>query len=391
MSSVFRYEIASVHAALARAFPGNAQGIYAVPWYLVIGEPGSGRSTALHAMNLTWSSGDGPLQIGIPQQQCTYWMPREAVFIEPEGTVVGPNRKPELLKQFGEELRRSRPREHLDGILLVVNVAAFIDLDEPALEAYANNLRRYLAEVAEALYTDVPVYVVITRYDTLWGFAEVFQWGIDRKNEEPWGFTLPLDTEPAKALPRIKEELIGLNARLEAFCLAKLSSDDAPEQRMRGFQHLAEVRTFMEKLTHVFTTIAMANSFERAPWIRAVALGSAVPGNGDRLRSGMARFANMGLMQAQAIPGASQRPGGLPIHAFMKRVILPERDIVPLRVRWRDDKLVLACFVVGALLWVSGLITAVIFTATGGGAGAGAAAGVGAPSGAASAAAPGKR
>jgi type VI secretion system protein ImpL len=77
----------------------------------------------------------------------------------------------------------------------------------------------------------------------------------------------------------------------------------------------------------------------------------------------------MGLLQAQAIPGASQRPGGLPIHAYMKRVILPERDIVPLRVRWRDDKIVLACFVVGALLWVSGLLTAVIFTAIGGGEG----------------------
>ena len=362
--SVFHYEIASVHAAVTRAFPG--QGIYAVPWYLVLGDPGSGRSTALHAMNLTWTQGDGPLQINIPQQQCTYWLPREAVFIEPEATVLGPNRSPDLLKSLGEELRKARPREHLDGILLVINVAMFIDLDEAALEAYANNLRRSLAEVAEALYTDVPVYIVVTRYDTLWGFAEVFQWGVDRKNEEPWGFTLPLDTEPAKAQPKIQEELIGLNARLEAFCLAKLSSDDAPEQRMRGFQHLAEVRTFMEKLTTVLSTISQANSFERAPWIRALALGSAVPGTGDRLRAGMARFANMGLMQAQAIPGASQRPGGLPIHAYMNRVILPERDIVPLRVRWRDDKLVLACFAVGALLWISGLITAVIFTAIGG-------------------------
>jgi type VI secretion system protein ImpL len=364
MSSVFHYEIASVHAAVGRAFPG--QGIYAIPWYLVIGDPGSGRSTALHAMNLTWTQGDGPLQIGIPQQQCTYWLPQEAVFIEPESTVLGPNRNPDLLKNLGEELRKARPREHIDGILLLINVAAFIDLDEPGLEAYSNTLRRYLAEVSEALYTDVPVYIVVTRYDTLWGFAEVFQWGADRKNEEPWGFTLPLDTEPAKAQPRIKEELVGLNARLEAFCLAKLSSDDAPEQRMRGFQHLAEVRTFMEKLTIVLTTISQANSFERAPWIRALALGSAVPGNGDKLRAGMARFANMGLLQAPAIPGASQRPGGLPIHAYMKRVILPERDIVPLRVRWRDDKIVLACFVVGALLWVSGLVTAVIFTSIGG-------------------------
>ena len=106
--SVFHYEIASVHAAIARAYPG--QGIYAIPWYLVLGDPGSGRSTALHAMNLTWTQGDGPLQINIPQQQCTYWLPQEAVFIEPEGTVLGPNRNPDLLKNLAEELRKARPR-----------------------------------------------------------------------------------------------------------------------------------------------------------------------------------------------------------------------------------------------------------------------------------------
>ena len=92
--SAFTYEIASVTAAVVRAYPGHAEGIYAIPWYLVVGNPGSGRSTALHALGLTWSEGDAPLVIGLPQQLCTYWMPREAVFIEPEAGVIGPGRLP---------------------------------------------------------------------------------------------------------------------------------------------------------------------------------------------------------------------------------------------------------------------------------------------------------
>jgi len=280
--------------------------------------------------------------------------------------VLGPSRQPELLKELCADLRAARPREQIDGILLVLNIAMFIDLDERGLEAFAGAHRRYLVEISQTLEADVPVYVVLTRYDTLWGFAEVFQWGPDRKGEDPWGFTLPLDTPPKDAQARIFEQLAGLNARLEAFCLAKLSSEDNPEQRIRAFQHLTEVRAFMEKLRMVFTTLAMANSFEQPPWIRAMALGTAVPGSGDRLRAGVDRFFNMGLFQAPPTPVGALRPGGLPIHAFMKTVILPERDIVPLRTRWRDDKLVLICFAVGVLLWISGIITAVVFTATAG-------------------------
>lgn len=364
--SAFTYEIASVLAQVTRAYPGHAEGIYAIPWYLILGDPGCGRSTALHAMNLTWKGGDGPIVTGLPQQLCSYWMPEEAVFIEPEASVLGPNRNPGLLKELCDELKLARPREQLDGIILLINVAIFIDLDEAGIEAYANSLRRYLVEIGQALNTDVPVYVILTRYDTLWGFAEVFQWGPDRTREDPWGFTLPSDTDSQKSLPAINAELIGLNARIEAFCLAKLSSDDPPEQRIRAFQHLAEVRAFMEKLRLVFKTVAMPNSFERAPWIRAVALGCAIPGTGDRLRASVARFYNMGLAQGP-VTASGVRPGGLPIHAFMKTAVLPEREIVPLRVRWRDDRILIIGFVFGALLWVGALIAALVFQLVRGG------------------------
>ncbi len=84
MSTPFVYEIAAVNAAVQRMKPGDSQGIYAIPFYLVIGEPGAGRSTALRAMNLTWPDGDARVNTGLPQQYCTYWMAQEAAFIEPQ-------------------------------------------------------------------------------------------------------------------------------------------------------------------------------------------------------------------------------------------------------------------------------------------------------------------
>jgi type VI secretion system protein ImpL len=211
------------------------------------------------------------------------------------------------------------------------------------------------------MHADVPTYVVLTRYDTLWGFAEVFQWTPERRREDPWGFTLPFDTESQNAVPRIQQELEGLNARFEAYCLYKLLSEDPPEQRMRAFQHLAEVRALIEKLRQLLGIVFMANAFERAPWARAAIVGNAVPGTGDRLRAGVTRFLNMGLAQPPPAP-AAPRPGGLPIFAFMKIVVLPEKDLVPLRTRWRDDRIIVIAMVVGILLLVATGITELILS-----------------------------
>jgi type VI protein secretion system component VasK len=358
--SAFTFELASVAASVQRTYPDDPQGAYAIPWYLLVGNPGSGRSTALHAMNLTWNAGDGPLATGLPQQLCTYWMPKEAVFIEPEAGVLGAGRQPDQLKELCTELKAARPREPIDGVLLIININDFIDLDETSIETYANDIRRYMLEIGQTLQVDVPTYVVLTRYDAVWGFAEVFQWAPERNKEDPWGFTLPPETPSQQSLPPIKEQLEGLNARLEAFCLARLCSEDPVEQRVRSFQHLAEVRILMDKLRLVFNVLAMANSYERAPWVRAVALGSALPGSGDRMRAGVSRFFNMGLGQG-APTAVTSRPGGLPFHAFMGTVVLPERDIVPLRSRWREDKVFLFAVIAAGLFYAATLVTGLIF------------------------------
>src|SRR5262249_53806250 len=144
----------------------------------------------------------------------------------------------------------------------------------------------------------------------------------------------------------------------EAFCLAKISSEDPPDQRARGYQHLVESRLLMEKLKTVLHILGAANAYERAPWIRALTIGSATPGLGDKLRAGVLRFYSMGYAPPAFTP--PPRPGGLPMHQFIQVVVLPDKDLVPTRTRWRDDKIILIGFIAGAALFIIGLILLVI-------------------------------
>jgi type VI protein secretion system component VasK len=348
-------EIGAMLAAVAHKHP-DKKPPYQLPVYLVVGDPGSGRSTAIRSQMVTWSSGDGPLPHASTTPFCTYWMADEAVFIEPESQLMGPRRDPAMLKELCEELIRKRPREPIDGILLVLNATVFADADEAGVQAYAKTMREILVEVGAHLGVDVPTYVLLTRFDTVWGFADVFQWTRERMKEDPWGFTLRQDTLPTEALPRIKEELDGLGARFEMFCFAKLSGEEPVETRIRAYQHLVEVREFLERLRVLFGVLAMQNAFERVPWFRAMAIGSAYPGVGDRQRAGVQKFQSMGLYPPPVPQG--MRPGGLPIHALVKTVVLPEKDLVPLRVRWRDDVVLLVIAGLAALVWLVAIIVA---------------------------------
>jgi type VI secretion system protein ImpL len=261
------------------------------------------------------------------------------------------------LRELCEELKRTRPREPLDGILLVVSATDVAELGEEPLQNHAQALRGYLTEVYRTIGTEIPVYIVVNRYDTLWGFAEVFAWGPDRAKEEAWGFVVPPDTQSQNTWPKIEEGLAGLAARIEALCLTKVSSEDHVELRIRAFQHLSESRLFVEKLREVLKVVGFSSRYERAPWIRALIVGSAVPGIGDRIRACIARFSNMGLMQNPYDQARATRPGGLPVFSFMRTTVLPEKELVPLKVRWRDDVATMVGLVLGSLLVITGIVT----------------------------------
>jgi type VI secretion system protein ImpL len=45
----------------------------------------------------------------------------------------------------------------------------------------------------------------------------------------------------------------------------------------------------------------------------------------------------------------------------MRTAVLPERNLVPLRTRWRDDKLIVYGGIAGVALLLLGIVAAVVF------------------------------
>lgn len=350
----FANELTSLVAAQSKVRRTADAPEYALPWYLVLGRPATGRSTAIKALNLSWPWGDGPVVMQVPQPMCTYWMPEKAVFIEPSDRVVGPTRQMGLLGELCGALAKRRPREPIDGIVLVVSVPYLADCNDDGVDDYAKELRRELIEVGQALAADVPTYVVVSGYDDLWGFGDAFRWTAERRDEEPWGFSLPVNLSGADTPARVQQELEGLMARIESMCFNKVSTEDKPDERTRAFQHLMEARDVISKLGDLMKMVTMDNAFERAPWVRALAIGSGVPSTGQRLRHDAQRMLNMGF-QPPAQSG-TPTPGGMPLHALVDAVLMPERDIVPTRVRWRDDKFLILMFMLGGVMWLGIII-----------------------------------
>jgi type VI secretion system protein ImpL len=347
--SAFATELQAVVGAQAQAARGAPDLRYALPWYLVIGRPGSGRSTAIKAMNLSWPWGDGP--VAIPgESHCTYWMPEHAVFIEPGHTVVGGSKQAGKLDALAGALKAVRPREPIDGIILVISVPLLAEATEDQIDDYAKELRKDLLDVGRALGTDIPIYAVVSGYDDLWGFGDAFRWSAMRVDEDPWGFNLPVNLTAAETPERVHRELDGLIARVESMCFDKIASEGPADERMRAFQHLVEATVVINKLGELMKIVTMDNAFERAPWMRALAIGSGVPNTGHRLRYDSARMATMGFLP----PGHSGTltPGGMPLHQLLDRVLIPERDIVPTHKRWRDDIFMMLMLMVGGVLWL---------------------------------------
>lgn len=346
MSRVFADEFAQVLARIK-----SQGGVYAVPWYLAIGEPSVGKSTVLKSMNLTWNQ-----PATFDGQYCQYWISREAVIIEAREPLVGPNKQDSLMRELCEELMRIRSREPLDGILLIMSATDIADRQDESLETHSKHLRSYLIEACRTLESDVPVYLIVNRYDTLWGYAEVFGWNAERAREDAWGFVVPPDTPTQNTLPKAQEGLAGLAARIEATCLSKLSSEEGVEQRIRAFQHLSESRIFLDRMCEVLKVISHTSAFERAPWLRAAIVGAAVPGVGDRIRANIDKLQTMGIIQNPYDPHRSQRPGGLPLFGFFRGIILPEKELVPLKTKWRHDPVCVLGFILGFVFLAAGLI-----------------------------------
>ncbi|NLS00942.1 type VI secretion system membrane subunit TssM [Rhizobium sp. P38BS-XIX] len=262
--------------------------IYELPWYVIFGAPGSGKTTALTNSGLKFPLGDAlgtnSVQGVGGTRNCNWWFADEAILIDTAGRYTTQDDLNGASKAGWEGflglLRKYRRSQPINGALVTLSIGDLIGRDHEAQLEEVRSIRKRLSELDEYLQARVPVYVILTKADLLTGFVEFFDGLAKTDREQVWGTTFNLDESyKGENLPeRFMEEFALLQERVDAMLIERLQQEPNIEVRGRIFRFPAELASLGERLQEVLTELCSSSSLVEAPLMRGVYFASGTQG-----------------------------------------------------------------------------------------------------------------
>ncbi|GES52123.1 type VI secretion protein IcmF [Rhizobium sp. NBRC 114257] len=258
--------------------------IYELPWYVIFGAPGSGKTTALTNSGLKFPLGDAmgsnSVQGAGGTRNCNWWFADEAILIDTAGRYTTQDDLNGASKAGWEGflglLRKYRRSQPINGALVTLSIGDLLSRDHEAQLEEVRSIRKRLSELDEFLHARVPVYVVLTKADLLTGFVEFFDGLAKTDREQVWGTTFNLDESyKGENLPeRFMEEFALLQQRVDAMLIERLQQEPNIEVRGRIFRFPAELASLGERLQELLTELCASSSLIESPLVRGVYFAS---------------------------------------------------------------------------------------------------------------------
>ena len=281
----------------------NRAYLYSRPWYIIIGPPGAGKTTALVNSGLRFPFSNQALQGVGGTRNLDFMFADEAVLVDTAGRYTSQDSDAsadaKAWNSFLGLLKKNRPLQPINGIIIAIGVDELIRGDRQSIDNHAASVRRRLAELRRSLEVQAPVYVLLTKADLLAGFVEYHD-DLDVEGRRAvLGHTLPPDTGKPSAdrLATAFDEL----AREVADRQAKRLSEEPDAQRralLLGFPaQIASLRTRLMR----FLDGAFVAGEEPTGMLRGFYLTSGVQEGAplDRIISGMAEVYDQPRAQGQ--------------------------------------------------------------------------------------------
>ncbi len=198
--------------------------VYQFPWYVFIGAPGSGKTTALINSGLQFPLTDvvgrEPLKGVGGTRNCDWWFTDDAVFIDTAGRYITHESHSEYDKDewlgFLGLLKKFRPKQPLNGAVLTISMSDLLAGSEQSRDRHAAIIKARLSELGKSLGISFPVYILITKADLLGGFSDYFSDLSKEEREQVLGFTFPPQPDHASGKASVNELIrteLGLIAR----------------------------------------------------------------------------------------------------------------------------------------------------------------------------------
>jgi type VI secretion system protein ImpL len=335
-------EVAALRAKLTGALDllrrarGTRGYLYEQPWYVIIGPPGAGKTTALMNAGLSFplaaEMGQGAVAGVGGTRMCEWWFTDSAVLIDTAGRYTTQDSDAGVDRAgwegFLDLLKRTRPRQPLNGVIVAISVADIATAPAGERGAHARAIRKRIKELTDRLGVRVPVYAVVTKTDLLAGFTEFFD-DLDReKRGQVWGHSFDVAQREGEGLAGFAAAFRALVERLDARLIDRLQAERSPERRaaLAGFP--AQVASLEAPLLGFLQEAFGGSKLDPAPFLRGVYLASGTQEGTpiDRLTGALSRA--FGLDQRRAPSLRPEQGRSYFLGRLLKDVVFGEAMLV---------------------------------------------------------------
>jgi type VI secretion system protein ImpL len=353
-------------ALLKRARLGGDErrSLYELPWYVIIGPPGSGKTTALVNSGLQFplesQMGSGAVRGVGGTRNCDWWFTNEAVLLDTAGRYTTQDSHAQVDKAawlgFLDLLRNQRKRRPIDGAFIAISLSDLLLGSDAERAAHATAIRARIQELYTQLGVRFPVYLMLTKLDLVPGFMEFFEALSKEERAQVWGMTFALDSDPEHGpLVVFDSEFLGLEQRLTERLVERLQQERDPVRRdlIYGFpQQFAGLR---DCLNQFLQGVFQPNPYEQPVLLRGVYFTSGTQEGSpiDRLIGSMAQSMSLDRQHLARQSGSGR---SYFIERLFREVAFGERGLVAANPKVERRRRLLA---VGALVSTVVLVLAV--------------------------------
>ncbi|HEX4166339.1 MAG TPA: type VI secretion protein IcmF/TssM N-terminal domain-containing protein, partial [Bryobacteraceae bacterium] len=263
--------------------------LYDLPVYILAGAPGTGKTTAFLAADLSSELLAGQVHretTVLPTSLCNLWYAAGSVFVEAGGRFFT-----EDIRQwhaFTEQLcggRRSilhgltpGKRQHagVKGLIWFCDITLFLGATDPGrISNLARKVQERLLALAQSLGSSFPVYVVFTKADNLPHFEDFFRRLPENEDRQVFGVTLPASDLPERSevyadaqTKRLLELFNALYLELADKRLPLLARETARDRKGGIYEFPREVKRIRDSLLQFLVESFRPNPLQPSPLLR---------------------------------------------------------------------------------------------------------------------------
>jgi type VI secretion system protein ImpL len=307
--------------------------LYELPWYMIIGNPAAGKSTAVVKSGLKFPFADasGNIIQGIGgTRNCDWFFTSEGILLDTAGRYsVHDEDRAEWLG-FLNLLKKNRPKAPINGILIAASVAELSQARPDSAIQLAKNLRQRVQELTEKLEVFAPVYLVFTKTDLVSGFVEFFEDRDRDEREKVWGATLPYDPSvKADAVEQFDRHFDELRDGLKEVALARMTLQRGQALPPGVLTFPLEFAALKPALRSFVATLFEDNPYQFRPIFRGFYFTSAVQEGSASSRASEQVAQQFALnSRTEHTTARVSAEHGFFLREFFSRVVFADRNLV---------------------------------------------------------------